>query len=886
MQNLFSDIDETGIETLHQSNAMVFDVLESITDGFFFVNNNWKVLYWNKAAEKIMSVDATYITGKNLWDVYPDAKDSDFYHHYQTSKRDNVSVEFEITYEKQNLWLHVKTYPSKQGLAVYFKDNTFNKKLSLEVEKAKLQQQVIIDATTDSIWSIDKDFQLIIANNVFKTRLKKATGVDIKTGDNVLNKLPEHVKQQRQTNYERALKGETFIIEDKLKDVFTGKTIYLEINFNPIKDEKEQVVGVACFAKDITERRQQEELIKEQNARLEEQKKHLQKVSSELENVMNSSLDLICAIDKEGRFVHLNGACKELLEYEPSELLGTNFIDLVHSEDLEQTLAINSEVVDGGTITNFRNRFVTKSGKAVHIMWSARWDEYKNLMYSVGRDASSIVEAEILRAQTERKFSALIQKGADMIAILDETGRYTYISPNVEQISGYPIEQFLELNPLALIHPDDLEVVHQQLQTLHQSGQGAFKHANYRVKDSTGNYKWMETIGTNLIEDPAVKGIVINSRDITGRKLQEEELRTSNERFQTVLNITNEVIWDWNLRTGKIKKNYNYTEEFGYTDLEYVTTMTKWDNRIHEDDFARVSSEMLKIIETVDTTPWKIQYRYYKTNGEIADVIDRGLLITDATGQPIRMVGTMQDITERIKIENERELIIEELTTSNNDLKQFSFITSHNLRAPLSNILGILNVIDSTVLDPTNKQLFGLLQSCALQLKETIQDLSDIIVIRNRNVEAEVTNLETTFNDVRKIYLNTLHDIPYQVEADFQLKDAVLNKAYLESIFINLLSNAVKYRSQNRVLKITIKSFINEKGDCEITFSDNGIGLDTQRLKNRVFGMYQRFHENIEGKGLGLFIVKSQVTAMGGNIDLISELDQGTTFIITLPIKK
>jgi signal transduction histidine kinase len=83
-----------------------------------------------------------------------------------------------------------------------------------------------------------------------------------------------------------------------------------------------------------------------------------------------------------------------------------------------------------------------------------------------------------------------------------------------------------------------------------------------------------------------------------------------------------------------------------------------------------------------------------------------------------------------------------------------------------------------------------------------------------------------------------------------------------------------------------ISTCVGENGTCVIKVADNGLGLDKTRLKNRLFGMYQRFHENTEGKGLGLFIIKSQVTAMGGSIDVQSEVDKGTTFIITLPLKK
>ena len=180
-----------------------------------------------------------------------------------------------------------------------------------------------------------------------------------------------------------------------------------------------------------------------------------------------------------------------------------------------------------------------------------------------------------------------------------------------------------------------------------------------------------------------------------------------------------------------------------------------------------------------------------------------------------------------------------------------------------------------------------MLNTSAKQLQQTIQDLSEIIVIRNRkDAERQLVNLPNTFEEVKSVYLNTLHDIPYTLHTNFEIQEVFLNKSYLSSIFINLLSNAIKYRSEARGLTIAVDVIEDNEGCCKITFSDNGIGIDLSRVKNRLFGMYQKFHDNNDGRGLGLFMVQSQVIAMGGQITVESELDKGTAFIITLPIRK
>ncbi|HEX8357034.1 MAG TPA: HAMP domain-containing sensor histidine kinase, partial [Segetibacter sp.] len=112
------------------------------------------------------------------------------------------------------------------------------------------------------------------------------------------------------------------------------------------------------------------------------------------------------------------------------------------------------------------------------------------------------------------------------------------------------------------------------------------------------------------------------------------------------------------------------------------------------------------------------------------------------------------------------------------------------------------------------------------------------------------------------------------------------NKTYLESIFLNLLNNAIKYRASERPLQIDIATHMNAAGEIILTVKDNGLGIDLDTHRNNVFGLYQRFHTNKNGIGLGLFIVKSQILSLGGTIEIDSEVDKGTTFTIAFPQAK
>ena len=120
------------------------------------------------------------------------------------------------------------------------------------------------------------------------------------------------------------------------------------------------------------------------------------------------------------------------------------------------------------------------------------------------------------------------------------------------------------------------------------------------------------------------------------------------------------------------------------------------------------------------------------------------------------------------------------------------------------------------------------------------------------------------------------------IKDDFsEVQSVHFNNAYMESIFLNLVTNSLRYAHPQRYPVITLKTSINPDGSSKLVYSDNGIGMDIERVKNKIFGLYQRFHENPEGKGMGLYLVHSQVTALGGKIEVDSEEGIGTTFTIT-----
>ena len=247
-----------------------------------------------------------------------------------------------------------------------------------------------------------------------------------------------------------------------------------------------------------------------------------QRAYRRLRNLIDSSVDMICAIDKEGRFIEVSKASLQVLGYLPKELIGKKAVDSILEEDQPKTAQVAAAIESGIAITNFENRYYHKNGSIVPLEWSAKWDIKEEILYCIARKVTERKEAEARLEQSEKRFRALVQHSYEMIAIIDKDGNYQYKSNSVYHILGYTSGELIGKNALELVHPEDLPKVAQVLARLYTE---AFINdvAPFRYKTSHGGWVWLEITGTNHMNDPSVNGVVINARDVTEKiKLQKK----------------------------------------------------------------------------------------------------------------------------------------------------------------------------------------------------------------------------------------------------------------------------------------------------------------------------------------------------------------------------
>ena len=403
----------------------------------------------------------------------------------------------------------------------------------------------------------------------------------------------------------------------------------------------------------------------------------------------------------------------------------------------------------------------------------------------------------------------------------------------------------------------------------------------YRFQCADGSYKYVFDRGF-LVKDANGKPIrMIGAiQDVTKQKEEEQRLRL----LETVITQSKDAVMITDIDTSKnaipniIFVNSAFTDMTGYPADEVIGKSPEMffgkKSDILEFDKLKTAIQEYKecFVETIS----------YKKSGEEFWVNFSMIPVTDKEGEHSHWISIQRDVTLEKEKEKEREQLIRELTQNNKDLKQFSYITSHNLRAPLSNLTGLLNLIeDIAIEDPELKEIINGFSKSTHLLNETINDLVKVIIIKdNPSIQKEKVLIKDVFENVfnQLSFLISVHKPILKIDLE-EVTILDINKSYLESIFLNLLTNAIKYRDPLRQLRVTIATKVVDD-NLIITFKDNGIGIDLDKNMDKIFGLYQRFHNYPDSKGLGLYLVKSQVESMGGTISVASTVGKGTTFTI------
>jgi PAS domain S-box-containing protein len=241
-------------------------------------------------------------------------------------------------------------------------------------------------------------------------------------------------------------------------------------------------------------------------------------------------------------------------------------------------------------------------------------------------------------------------------------------------------------------------------------------------------------------------------------------------------------------------------------------------------------------------------------------------------------------ITHRRKLDEERNELLANFTRINNELKQLTYTTSHDLRTPVNNLLAIFGLLDvSKINDEETLLCIDMLKASTENLKTTLNTYVDVLNRKESlHVAVEELDLQQCLDETMLSLSSLIQSSKTVMHVDFSaVKKALFNRAYLESILLNLITNSIKYAKPDTYPVIYISSQ-RVNGITQLIFADEGLGFDMDKVKDRIFGFNQTFHHHHDSKGIGLYLVYNHVISLDGKISVESKVNEGVKFTISL----
>ena len=376
----------------------------------------------------------------------------------------------------------------------------------------------------------------------------------------------------------------------------------------------------------------------------------------EMTDILESITDAFFAFDGGWCYMYVNQAASEVIRdtgRDPERILGK-----VLWEEYPELR---------GTELETELRRAAREGETVEFDWRDPLAEtwFRARAYPSGdgvslnlRDVTERRGAEEALRESEERWRALIDKGADVITVSDRDGTVRFASPSIETVCGYTVEEFVGTNPMKAghIHPEDLERCGETLREL-VDNPGHSIDLQHRYRHGSGEWRWLEGTFTSLFHDPAIGGLVANYRDVTERKEAEEALRENEGWLSLAQQAARSGTWEWNLRSDEIRWSAEHRDLFGFGPSDEPVEREEWWDAIHPDDLPRIEEAGRRCFE--DGAEWpEIEYRISHPHDGERWIDARGHTVRDEGGCPVRILGVSVDVTERKKAGEERERLL------------------------------------------------------------------------------------------------------------------------------------------------------------------------------------------------------------------------------------
>ncbi|GAA4013597.1 PAS domain-containing protein [Hymenobacter fastidiosus] len=660
------------------------------------------------------------------------------------------------------------------------------------------------------------------------------------------------------------------------------ETHYLDFSYQPLRDEADAVQGLLVFAVDATERVLARRRAQELDATVRQRDEQMR--------IMSESLPQItCISNALGEPHYLSPQWYAYTGQNPDGSEASLWREVCHPTDGATCWASFQEARQARRTWSGQLRLRRHDGQyRWHLSQAVPMPNEQGVITHWYGSTTDIHEQweiqETLRWSQERyELAALATNDAIWDWTL-ATGQLTW-NAAIERVFGYPAS-VMEV-PLAWwenhIHPADVQRVLAGIQQV-LAGRLTDWQAEYRFQRADGSYAQVLDRGHIAYNDQQQPTRMIGAmQDVTQQRTAENALREREAEFTTLANMMPQLAW----MAGPDGHIFWYNQQwYDYTGTTLETMQGGgWHQLYHPDHLPGIVEGWTAALASGER--WNDTFPLRSRQGEYRWFLSRAQPVRDEQGQVVRWFGTNTDVTEAQRVEQQLKQQNAELLRINEDLDNFVYTASHDLKQPINNMAGIFEELTRTAFfrDPDAIKLTAMFERALQQIYSTIYNLSELVQVQKLRHElpTEVLTLELLTQEVVASIGEQLSAMRAVVTTDFTAAPSVaFVRPNLQSVLYNLISNALKYAAPTRPPAIHVRSY-REDEFVVVAVQDNGVGIDLERYGSQLFQMFRRFHDHVPGSGMGLYLVNRVVQSYGGRVDVESVVGQGTTFRVYIP---
>lgn len=621
---------------------------------------------------------------------------------------------------------------------------------------------------------------------------------------------------------------------------------------------------------DISERKQAETLLANNEERFR--------------SLYNRTPVMLHSLNQEGVFLSVSDYWLAKMGYQREQVIGKPMSHFfTKSSIVRRELERMDEFMKKGYDFDIPYQAIKRNGETMDVLVSAILEKDQNgrsqRILSVMQDVTEKKKLDIALQKSEDNLRTVFENTDTGYALLDADFYIMSFNQAMQKFAEADLFKTLHLYTYSILY---FAEARQQplLQAMNAVLQGQTISYEINYVQSDGSDKWYRMNMYPVFDkNGKAAGIIMAVEDINERKQNELQLnRIVKEITDYKLALDESSIVFLTDEKGMISyanENCLRMTEFSKEEILHKN-MHFLNSGYHSREFF---ANLWQTIQRGEI--WKGEIRNRNKSGNYFWVDCTIVPFIDKNRNPYQYIAIQRDITLSKNAEIELNKSFGLVNEQNKRLLNFSYIVSHNLRSHTSNILSILNFLEKESSEKGRSELMMHLKKVSRSLNDTLYNLNEVVSIRNNiNLVIEPLNLLDYLNQAIKVQSELIAlkkaEIINKVAANCIIN---CNPAYLESILLNFISNAIKYSHPQRLPILEIEAR-QEQDQLVLEFSDNGIGIDLDRNKDKLFGMYKTFSNNPDARGIGLFITKNQIDAMGGRVEVESELGKGTRFSI------